>query len=388
MLSYLINILLNKIIVIITIQTITKMKKKLILLSALFLLTQSVVYSQDDPTAGSVGMQFFEGTWSEVLAAANEQNKYIFVDAFADWCAPCKWMAKNIFPTEEAGKFYNENFISYKFDMEKGEGVDFAKKYEVKVYPSYLYFNSSGELVHRSVGSKPVEKFIEDGKNALNPEMSLTAMSEKYVNGERSEEFLYKYAFALSNAYQSPVKIAEVTNAYLDTQKDEELTSKKNWEVIEKLLNDINSPAFKYLEDNNNKFAAIYGEDKVNRKILETKINYFEFMKNWDDYAKVTSEYVDKYAMDNSQTLNMYAWSFYENVNDKTMLKNAERWAVKSMEIEKNYYNTDTYASILFKLGKKEKALKYAKEAIELAKKSDVDYKGTEELVKKIEKSK
>lgn len=364
------------------------MKKKLILLSALFLLTQSVVYSQDDPTAGSVGMQFFEGTWSEVLAAANEQNKYIFVDAFADWCAPCKWMAKNIFPTEEAGKFYNENFISYKFDMEKGEGVDFAKKYEVKVYPSYLYFNSSGELVHRSVGSKPVEKFIEDGKNALNPEMSLTAMSEKYVNGERSEEFLYKYAFALSNAYQSPVKIAEVTNAYLDTQKDEELTSKKNWEVIEKLLNDINSPAFKYLEDNNNKFAAIYGEDKVNRKILETKINYFEFMKNWDDYAKVTSEYVDKFALDNSQTLNMYAWSFYENVNDKTMLKNAERWAVKSMEIEKNYYNTDTYASILFKLGKKEKALKYAKEAIELAKKSDVDYKGTEELVKKIEKSK
>ena len=362
------------------------MRKIFVSLFALILISQTVLYSQDENVT-SGGMQFFEGSWSDVLAAAKEQNKYIFVDAFADWCAPCKWMAKNIFPTEEAGKFYNENFISYKLDMEKGEGIEFAKKYEVKLYPSYLYFNSSGELVHRSVGSKPVDKFIEDGNNALNPEMSLMAMNEKYDKGERNEEFLYKYAFALSNAYQSELKIAEVTNAYLDTQKDEDLTSGKNWGVINELVNDVNSHAFKYLEENKDKFTALYGEDNVNQKILGTKMNYFKFMKNWEEYAKVTAEYVNKYAMDNSQMLNSFAWDFYENINDKAMLKNAEKWAKISMKLDKNYYNTDTYASILYKLGKYEKALKYANEAVELAKKSGTNYKGTEELIKKIEES-
>jgi len=362
------------------------MRKFFILFFALFLISQPVLYSQDENvTAG--GMQFFEGSWSNVLAAAKEQNKFIFVDAFADWCAPCKWMAKNIFPTEEAGKFYNENFISYKLDMEKGEGIEFAKKYEVKLYPSYLYFNSSGELVHRSVGSKPVDKFIEDGKNALNPEMSLMMMSEKYNKGERSETFLYQYAFALSNAYQDKLKIAEVTNAYLDTQKDEDLTSEKNWGVINELLNDINSHAFKYLEDNKDKFTAKYGEDNVNQKILGTKMDYYKYMKNWDQYAKASTEYVNKYAMDNSQMLNSFAWDFYENISDKSMLINAEKWAKQSMKLDKNYYNTDTYASILYKRGKYEKALKYANIAIELAKKSGLKYEGTEELIKKIEES-
>ncbi len=365
------------------------MKKNLILLTALFLFSQPLVYSQEsNPTAGSGGMQFFQGTWQEVLAAAKEQNKYIFVDAFNERCEPCKWMAKNVFPTKEAGEFYNENFISYKLDMEKGEGVDFGKKYKVNVFPYYLYFNPSGELVHRCAGGKSVEKFIEDGKNALDPEMNLSAMNEKYDKGERSEKFLYKYAFALSNAFCDQSKTAEVTIAYLDTQKDEDLHSEKNWEIIEKILYNIDSRAFKYLEENREKLAEKYGVENVDKKILKTKIAYNKFFKNWDMYAKVASEYVNLSAMNDWELLNNFAWEFYENVNDKTMLKNAETWARKSTELNKNYYNMDTYASVLYKLGEYDKALKIASEAIEIAKKSGDKYGGTEELIKKIEKSK
>lgn len=360
------------------------MKKLSILFLALIFVSNPLIYSQDDHTAGAGGMQFFNGTWTEVLAAAKDQNKYIFVDAFADWCVPCKWMAKNVFPTEEAGKFYNEHFIVFKLDMEKGEGVDFAKKYKVKVYPSYLFFNSDGELVHRTVGSKPVEKFIQDGRNALNENMQLSTMNKKYDEGERSEQFLYDYAFALSNAYLDQLKIAEVTIAYLDTQKDEDLSNEKNWKIIDKLLYNINSHAFKYLEENKGKFSANYGEEKVDKKILKTKIEYYKFMKEWDEYANVSVEYADKYANDDWRSLNSFAWDFYENVNDNAMIEKAEKWAVRSMELDMNYYNTDTYASILYKLGKYDDALKYAKEAIELAKKSGDKYGETEKLIEKI----
>ncbi|RPI17996.1 MAG: DUF255 domain-containing protein [Ignavibacteriae bacterium] len=359
------------------------MKKLSIGIIVLFLSLSNVSFSQDGNTSG--GMKFFEGTWNEVLAAAKAQNKYIFVDAFADWCVPCKWMVANVFNTEAAGSFYNEKFIMYKYDMEKGEGVDFAKKYDVRVYPSYLYFSPDGEIVHRSVGSKPVEKFIEDGQNAVNPEKQFSNMKKKYEEGERSESFLYDYVHALANANQKDELIAEAANAYLSTQKEEDLVNEKNWEIIQ-LLNDVNAPAFKYLEQNRDKFAAKYSEAQVDMKIAFTKMQDLQKAGKWDEYAKITAGFIDKYAMADYGMLNQFAWTFYEKVNDKKMLKKAEKWAKKSVELSKEYANTDTYAALLYKNGKYEKALQVADEAIELGKKSNEDYSGTVELKKKIEK--
>ncbi len=362
------------------------MRKILFLFSALLFISAPFVYSQDDQTTGAGGMQFYEGSWSEVLAAAKEQNKYIFVDAFADWCVPCKWMAKNVFPTEEAGKFYNEHFIVYKLDMEKGEGIDFAKTYHVNAYPTYLYFNPSGELVHISGSSKPLEKFIEDGKNALDKNTQLMTMKKKYDDGDRSEELLYNYAFALARANAPITDMSKVTLEYLDTQKDEDLASERNWKIIANLLLDIKAPAFIYLENNKEKFASLYGAEMVSQKITNTKIEYFKEHKDWDSYSKVVSEYADNNSKIDWQTLNDFAWTFYENVSDKEMMKKAEKWIKRSVELDKNYYNTDTYASVLYKLGKYDEALNKANEAIELAKKSGDNYKGTEELIKKINK--
>jgi thiol-disulfide isomerase/thioredoxin len=359
------------------------MKKISIVIIFLAFIVSNTFSQEKNVSAG--GMSFFEGSWNEVLAAAKTQNKYIFVDSFADWCGPCKWMVKNVFNTEAAGNFYNENFIMYAFDMEKGEGVDFAKKYDVRVYPTYLYFSPDGEIVHRSVGSKPVEKFIEDGKNALDPSKQFLSMQKKYEQGERSESFLYDYVHALANANQKEDVISEVANAYLGDQKQEDLTNEKNWEVIQ-LLSDVNSPVFKYLEQNRDKFAAKFGNANVDMKISFTKMQDCEKNGNWDEYAKVTAGFVDKYAMADAGMLNNFAWKFYEKINDKNMLKKAEKWAKKSVELEKQYANTDTYASILYKVGKYEKALKFINEAIELAKNSNEDYSGSLEMKKKIEK--
>ena len=78
------------------------------------------------------------------------------------------------------------------------------------------------------------------------------------------------------------------------------------------------------------------------------------------------------------------AWLYYEAVDGKKELKCALGWAKQSVKMDKNYANTDTVASLYYKLGKKGKALKYANEAIELAKASDEDYAATELLVQKI----
>ena len=76
-------------------------------------------------------IEFREGSWEEMLKEARKEKKMIFVDCYASWCGPCKMLAKNIFTQDSVADFYNDNFVCFQIDMEKGEGPALAKKYGV-----------------------------------------------------------------------------------------------------------------------------------------------------------------------------------------------------------------------------------------------------------------
>ncbi|MEL7341545.1 MAG: thioredoxin family protein, partial [Bacteroidota bacterium] len=98
------------------------------------------------------GIVFFEGSWSEALATARSQRKLIFVDAYTEWCGPCKMMNRNTFPSDQVGELFNSSFVNVKLDMEKGEGLTFASRYQVNAYPTLLFLNHKGEIVHKALG--------------------------------------------------------------------------------------------------------------------------------------------------------------------------------------------------------------------------------------------
>ena len=113
------------------------------------------------------GIIFFEGTWEAVMIEAEAQKKPIFLDAYASWCGPCKYMDAMVFPKQRLGEYYNQNFINYKLDMEKGEGPRLAKIYKVGSYPTFLYIEANGRLIHRAIGAKSVDKMLEEAGKAL-----------------------------------------------------------------------------------------------------------------------------------------------------------------------------------------------------------------------------
>jgi len=113
------------------------------------------------------GIEFHQGTWEEALAKAKAENKLIFMDAYASWCGPCKMMSKNVFPNKKVGEFYNQNFISVKMNMEKGEGPELARKYRVRAYPTLFFINGDGKVVHQSLGYHRKNEFLKLGKQAL-----------------------------------------------------------------------------------------------------------------------------------------------------------------------------------------------------------------------------
>ena len=133
------------------------------------------------------------GTWADIQAQAKKSNAIIFVDAYATWCGPCKWMAQNVFNDSTVANYYNSHFLCYQLDQEKGEGPDFAKQYQVSAYPTFLFIDGNGQMIHKVVGEMEVKAFLQAGKIALDPTANLLALKTRYQNGDRSRDFLYDF---------------------------------------------------------------------------------------------------------------------------------------------------------------------------------------------------
>ncbi|WP_405291778.1 thioredoxin family protein [Algibacter sp. Ld11] len=197
----------------------------------------------------SQGVSFEHGTFSEVLEKAKKENKLVFMDCYTTWCGPCKWMTKEIFPQKEVGDFFNKNFVSIKVDMEKGEGVELNTRYGVKAYPTLLFIDANGQIIHQLVGGKPADELIKGAENALNPSMTMSAMTKKYENGERDLDFVLSYIDVLDQAY-SKKESQKVSKELMSKLPVKKFANKDMFKVIANSDVDYNSEAYQYVLKN------------------------------------------------------------------------------------------------------------------------------------------
>jgi thiol-disulfide isomerase/thioredoxin len=367
-------------------------------------------------------INFVEKPWSEIMEMAKIQKKLIFLDGYTTWCGPCKWMAANMFTNDTIGDFYNKSFICAHFDMEKGEGIELAKKYQIRAYPTLLFIDGNGEMVHKRVGApQKVSDYLEMGNTAMTPGEGFSTYQKKYMEGNREPAFLMKYFERLQGAY---MPFTEPLNQYLSTIPEADLIKPDNWKMIYRYVNDMNSSAFIYLQKNHEKFEKLYTIDSVNQKlfnvylqslammvrnknfseanfnatkqqiretgyteaekvIFTADLNIFQMKSEMDKYATLAFNNLDTYYSKDYNTLNEVAWNVFLVSTDTKYLEKAASWAKKSIALKSTPENNDTYANILFKLGDKQSAIKHEKIALELAQKEKVAFKVYEDNLKK-----
>ncbi len=356
----------------------------------------------------SAQINFEHAAWSEILAKAKAEHKPIFMDAYTSWCGPCKEMAKNVFTNDSVTKYYNIAFVNAKIDMEAGEGKDLARVYNVNAYPSLLFIDENGELLHRAVGTRTSAEFIQLGKDAQLPEKQLMSLEKKYKSGVRNTQFMTLYLRALEGV--SPKDTKEPLNAYFDTQKEQDWTSPANWKIINSHLSDYQSKVFNYLVKHNDVFAAKYTADSVNKKIFDIYVNacqsliysreadsvkffqlteeikksgfarseelvlreymmYYQKKKDYINYAKAAVPYIDKYKRNDAADLGYAANYFYKNLTDSAFLAKAEQWAEKCFLLDPNpQVRMDSFAFSLSQMGRMKEAVKFQRKAIEFIK--------------------
>ena len=71
---------------------------------------------------GATGIKFEKLTIKQGLEKAKKENKKFFIDVYATWCGPCKYLDKSVFTDQDLGDFMNENFVCLKLDGELADG--------------------------------------------------------------------------------------------------------------------------------------------------------------------------------------------------------------------------------------------------------------------------
>lgn len=87
-----------------------------------------------------------------VLEQAQREKKPVFVELYANWCAPCKVMEEEIFTQPETFHYLNKHFLNFRTDFDLQTGKTIASIYEVKTLPTVLFLDPQGVVLERHTG--------------------------------------------------------------------------------------------------------------------------------------------------------------------------------------------------------------------------------------------
>ncbi|MEP4534128.1 MAG: thioredoxin family protein [Cyclobacteriaceae bacterium] len=352
-------------------------------------------------------IDFEEPDWQVAMDKARKEGKLLMVYINTIWCEPCLEMEQGTFKEPEVHDYFSENFVNVPFDAEGFPGAEIADRYGVLVYPGFLFINAYGELVHKGCGWMNGDEFIQLGKDALTESKTLMNFKKRFVQGERSAEFLIDLTYTLDAACENT---AGLVDAYFKDLPEEKWVEEPAWAMINLNVYNPYSPQFEYLTSHYGEFSERYGKDTVDAKIYDVllgqfieiyeggdltlfanqalqrvmadlefaqkdelksmvELQYSELIADWELYANSVVKVIDEQQVTDHVQLNEFAWKFYLYVEDQSKLDIAIGWMEAVLIEEKTATSLDTYASLLFKSGRVKEAIKWEKDALKRAEK-------------------
>jgi thioredoxin-related protein len=259
--------------------------------------------------------------WLQIFEKAKAEHKYIFVDCFATWCGPCKQMDKEVYTQKEVGDYYNEHFISVKLQMDRtGHDAPFEKEwypiaesieqdYSINSFPTFLFFASDGNPVHKVVATKTVEGFIELGKDALDSNRQYYHIVKNFKPGLLDTTELKSLAGIFS--YSDKMLTGKMAADYLNRIPKDQLDLKAAQDLMSDFQDNlaVHTIAIDFIrgfdkgefgKETNLKFIEQFKKDSLIRVIAK---KYIEQLTNRESYT--------------NNTLIDFIYKFTDTVTDK-----------------------------------------------------------------------
>ena len=376
---------------------------------------------QIQPAFSQKGILFSENGLQSALDIAKTERKPVILWCYTTWCPHCKTMKEKVFINKSVIEYLKNTFICVAQDMEKGNGLDLNKKLKIQSFPTFIFYDSTGNLIYRIEGELNSEAFIQEGKNALTPKKQLPYLKQQFENNSSNSNNCYIYLMALK---KGGMDFSEPVKQYFATQSDKQLLSGINWRIISNGISDINSREMQFLIHHQKEFSSITSPERVKRRLdylvkeilnplIEAndtanyrikrkkalEINLFstdsliftydlriwESTKNWSEYCNTCVQSTKTYAWNNKTQLNDIAGIFLIYITDTKALSEAVNWTLRSLSLDKEY---DTYllcSRLYQKLGNIHEAIRMAEKGKDLSVKYGWEGVEAEKLLKELQ---
>lgn len=294
---------------------------------------------------------------------------------YANWCVYCNNIKKNVLKDPEVISYMNSNYIFAGLDFEKTGSESFKEKYKIKSFPTFIIIDENGIELARLTGELKKEKFLSEAKLALNPKQQLPFLKAEYEKDKTNGIALMRYLVALKKGNERK-ELNPIAHEYFEKLTDDKIVSEVNWKIFTNGVTDIESREYKFVITNQQAFAAITSQKRVNDKfknsviellkpivktndianykkqraiaktinspvidslLFQYDLDHYEANKDWTQYKKVATENIKKHVWNSPKAIKDIVLNVMRNSTDSQSLNQSLSWIKHSNELEESY---------------------------------------------------
>lgn len=208
------------------------------------------------PMVMAEGIKFDHLSLDEALSKAKKENKIIFIDVYATWCGPCKYLSNSVFTDDDLGAYMNENFISVKIDGEKEDGIALAMDFEVDAYPTMMFVSPENKLLKKIVGAVEADRILSTAQGVVDPESTeIYKLQAAYDAGSRDQELMFDLITETLDLGEDAVPIAL---EYVEHFPDLDLEKEDDFLIFYLTSDDLDNPHVIEFINNPQKYSDLH----------------------------------------------------------------------------------------------------------------------------------
>jgi len=311
-----------------------------------------------------------------------------------------------------------------------------SQHYKITVYPTYLFFTPDGRLLDKSIGFMDVNGFLKLLIGVINPKTNYYVLLNSYIQGKRNMADMI-YLAEKASLLGDTLQLKEILKLYYADLNKKDWLKKENVIALRRFTSTSHEIGFsifyknadsidKIMEDADHNYAegmitAIIQHEMINplivkavgaydtipnwsamlskikqkynpyyaeRSVIAARSTWAGKHKDWVEWSKYYILYEQKYGPKTATGqwiafhLNNCAWAVFQHSDDKNALQTALSWSSRAVMMDPIPNWMDTYANILYKLGKNDVAIKWEKLAVQ-GEPQNMDFQKAIEKMKK-----
>lgn len=205
------------------------------------------------------GINFQKLSTAQALTKAKKENKKVFIDVYAVWCGPCKYLTNSVFIDVALGAYMNEHFVCIKIDGEQGEGEKMMEEFSIDAFPTMLFLDADRKLLKKIVGAYEADELLAKANGVISPETTkLYQLNKRYQQGERDKAFLMDFLIEKSNEGEN---IGSLLEEYIKLYPTLNLEDPSDFLIFKLSKTDLNDPLVQAFLNEPKKYMELYGDE-------------------------------------------------------------------------------------------------------------------------------